>query len=270
MGKTWNMHQHFKAELLHRIHSPRRSPRFLPKDRGSFQDFGQLYCQFLPDPISTTITYISQALANAGIVPSSTATYTAAAIQKALTASFGYAVTIQCASGALDEIWYSFDVLGSVQTGTFEASAAVGQTSSCSSTGIKYLPKSGGGTGTTTTSTTKTSTTTTTTSPTSTPTGGGGSFTGSGYLNAYTGGSQDGCLISSGTWYTSGTCATYTATASGNCCNLPSNYNRLTQHNRIRIHSKILKRKLWYFFQQCVFMRFRCNCYRIHCKYLLH
>lgn len=151
-----------------------------------------------------------QALANAGIVPSSTATYTAAAIQAALKASFGYAVTIQCASGALDEIWYSYDVLGSVQTGTFEPAAPIGQSSSCSSTGIKYLPKSGAAV-TTTTSLTATKTTTTTTS---TPTGTG-SFSGSGYLNAYTSGSQDGCLISAGTWYTTGTCATYTATASG-------------------------------------------------------
>jgi ribonuclease T2 len=151
-----------------------------------------------------------QALANAGIVPSSTATYTAAAIQAALKASFGYAVTIQCASGALDEIWYSYDVLGSVQTGTFEPTAPVGQSSSCSSTGIKYLPKSGGTTTTTTSSTATKTTTTSTSSPTGT-----GSFSGSGYLNAYTSGSQDGCLISAGTWYTTGTCATYTATASG-------------------------------------------------------
>ncbi|KAE8444070.1 hypothetical protein EG329_000938 [Mollisiaceae sp. DMI_Dod_QoI] len=151
------------------------------------------------------------ALANAGILPSSTATYTASAIQNALKASFGFAVTIQCASGALDEIWYSFDVLGSVQTGTFKPAAPVGQSSSCSSTGIKYLPKSGGGTGTTTS-----------TGPTSTPTGGSGSFSGSGYLNAYTSGSQTGCLISAGTWYTSGTCATYTATASGSGFTLKS------------------------------------------------
>ncbi|KUJ21753.1 ribonuclease T2 [Mollisia scopiformis] len=154
------------------------------------------------------------ALANAGIVPSSSATYTAAAIQSALKASFGYAVTIQCASGALDEIWYSYDVLGSVQTGTFQPAAPVGQSSSCSSTGIKYLPKSGGSTVTSTSTGTKTSTT-----PTSTPTG---SFSGSGYLNAYTGGSQDGCLISAGTWYTSGTCATYTAAASGSGFTLKS------------------------------------------------
>ncbi|CZR56972.1 related to ribonucleases [Phialocephala subalpina] len=154
------------------------------------------------------------ALANAGITPSSTETYTSAAILAALKASFGQNPTIQCSSGALDEIWYSFDVLGSVQTGTFQPAAPVGQSSSCSSTGIKYLPKSGG-TVTTTTSATKTTT------ATSTPTGTG-SFSGSGYLNAYTGGSQDGCLISAGTWYTTGTCATYTATASGSGFTLKS------------------------------------------------
>lgn len=36
-----------------------------------------------------------------------------------------------------------------------------------------------------------------------------------GYLTAVTDGTETGCLISSGTWYVSGTCATYTATASG-------------------------------------------------------
>ncbi|KAK5637365.1 hypothetical protein RRF57_013077 [Xylaria bambusicola] len=51
-----------------------------------------------------------------------------------------------------------------------------------------------------------------TTSPTSTATS---TFSGKGYLNAYYNGHKDGCLISAGTWYTTGSCATYTATASG-------------------------------------------------------
>jgi ribonuclease T2 len=41
-------------------------------------------------------------------------------------------------------------------------------------------------------------------------------------LEAYTSGSQTGCLISAGTWYTSGTCATYTATGSGSGFTLKS------------------------------------------------
>ena len=153
-----------------------------------------------------------QFLANAGITPSSSKTYTAAQIQAALKTGFGFEATLQCASGALDEIWYSYDVNGSVQTGTFIPTSPVGSTSSCPSTGIKYLPKSGGSSTTTTTSF---SSTTTTTSASSAPTG---SFSGSGFLNGIASGSQTGCLISAGTWYTSGTCATYTATASGKKC----------------------------------------------------
>ncbi|KAL3423835.1 Ribonuclease T2 [Phlyctema vagabunda] len=150
-------------------------------------------------------------LANAGIVPSSTATYTSAQIQAALKAGFGYEVTIGCSSSELNEIWYSYDVRGSVQLGTFVATVPDGSKSTCPTTGVKYLPKSG--TGTTPTATK----TTTATAPTST-----GSFSGSGYLNAVTSGSSTGCLISAGTWYSSGTCATFTATASGSGFTLKS------------------------------------------------
>ncbi|KAM0316695.1 hypothetical protein ACHAO8_002980 [Botrytis cinerea] len=140
-------------------------------------------------------------LSNAGIVPSTTKTYTSAQIQAAITAGFGYPATISCTSSSLDQIWYSFEVRGSVATGTFVPIAPVGQSGSCPSTGIKYAPKSGSGSGTPTT---------TATAPVGT-----GSFSGSGYLEAYVGSTNTGCLISAGTWYTSGTCATYTATASG-------------------------------------------------------
>ena len=59
-------------------------------------------------------------LANAGIVPSSTATYTSAQILAALKAPRGVSAVIQCANtNQLDEIWYFYDVQGSVQTGTF-------------------------------------------------------------------------------------------------------------------------------------------------------
>ncbi|KAM3075453.1 Ribonuclease T2 precursor (RNase T2) [Clarireedia jacksonii] len=146
-------------------------------------------------------------LSNAGIVPSTTATYTAAQIQAAITAGFGKTATIQCSSGALNAIWYSYEVRGSVQSGTFVPSTPVGQAGSCPSTGIKYLPKSGTPV---TTSPGGGTTTTTATAP-----GGTGTFSGSGYLQAYVGSTNNGCLISAGTWYTTGTCATYKATTSG-------------------------------------------------------
>jgi ribonuclease T2 len=143
-------------------------------------------------------------LAAAGIVPSTTATYTTAQIQAALTAKRpGVTVTLGCSSSALNEIWYHYDVRGSVQTGEFVPANPDGTKSTCPATGIKYVPKTGGGSVTTTAATP---------SGTSTP---GTPFSGKGYLNVNVGSTKTGCLISAGTWYTSGTCATYTATTSG-------------------------------------------------------
>ncbi|OCK82429.1 ribonuclease T2 [Lepidopterella palustris CBS 459.81] len=174
-------------------------------------------------------------LAAAGIVPSTTATYTSAAILAALGANRGgFQVTLGCTSGALDEIWYHYDVRGSVQTGDFVATDPDGSKSTCPSTGIQYLPKSGSpvskssaAASSTKTSASLTSTTlatSTLTSSSAAPSGTGtpGTFSGKGYLNVVTGGSTDGCIISAGTWYTSGTCATFTATASGSGFTLSS------------------------------------------------
>ncbi|QSZ35810.1 hypothetical protein DSL72_006932 [Monilinia vaccinii-corymbosi] len=80
-------------------------------------------------------------LANAGIVPSTTKTYTSAQIQAAISDAFGYTAIIGCKSSTLYQIWYSFEVQGSVATGNFIPITPRGQTSSCPKTGIKYLPK---------------------------------------------------------------------------------------------------------------------------------
>lgn len=58
-------------------------------------------------------------------------------------------------------------------------------------------------------------------SPTSTSTPGT-PFSGRGYLNVITDGSKKGCIISKGTWYTSGTCATFTASGSTDSLTLKS------------------------------------------------
>ena len=59
-------------------------------------------------------------LSNAGIVPSATATYTSAAILAALQAPRGVTPVILCANtNELDQVFYFYDVMGSVQTGTF-------------------------------------------------------------------------------------------------------------------------------------------------------
>ncbi|KAL6694267.1 ribonuclease T2 [Trichoderma pleuroticola] len=147
-------------------------------------------------------------LAAAGILPSSTTTYTLAAIQDALTAQFGHNVIINCnKNGELDELWYQYNVRGSVQTGVFVPVDPVGAPSTCPKTGIKYLPKYSTPTSTTTA---KSATSTSTTRPTIPA----GVLSGKAYLYVdTTSTTSPGFLISKGAWYRGGgTPATYTAT----------------------------------------------------------
>lgn len=150
-------------------------------------------------------------LSQRGIVPSHTQTYTLTQIQEALQLQHGKPVTIGCHRGALDEIWYYFDVKGSVQTGEFIPALPDGAKGSCPATGIKYLPKGQSVAPTATRSTAVPS-----------PTSTGPPFTGKGHLIVRTGGAQKGCIIGSGKWYTSGTCATFTSTQSGDDFTLAS------------------------------------------------
>ena len=144
-------------------------------------------------------------LSDAGIVPSTTKTYTSAEIQAALSAKHGQEVYLGCSSGALNEIWYFFNVRGTLEAGDFEASVPLAS-SKCPATGVKYLPKGSSPTPTGTA---------THTSGGATPTATIGPFSGKGSLNVQVSGASKGCLISNGKWYVSGTCATYTATAVG-------------------------------------------------------
>jgi ribonuclease T2 len=151
-----------------------------------------------------------QWLKAAGIEPSTSKTYTFSAIQAALAVNRpGVEVTLGCKSGALNEIWYHYDVRGPLQTGEFVAADPDGTKSTCPQTGIKYLPKNGGGStppGTTTTVGTGVPQPTSTSAP-------GTPFSGRGNLNVLVNGSKKGCIIGKGTWYTTGTCATFTATS---------------------------------------------------------
>ncbi|KAL1867664.1 Ribonuclease T2 precursor (RNase T2) [Diaporthe australafricana] len=149
-------------------------------------------------------------LSKAGIVPSNSATYTSSQITKAISASFGQDPVILCSSGTLYQIYYGFVATGPLADGDFVPTAINGQSSNCPSSGIKYPIKSGASP----TSSTKTTTSTKTgTSTSATTTATGISVSGSGYWNAQYNGAADGCLISAGTWYVGGTCATYSATA---------------------------------------------------------
>ncbi|KAH6887131.1 ribonuclease T2-like protein [Thelonectria olida] len=98
------------------------------------------YVNTLVSLFKTLPTY--EWLAKAGITPSLNKTYTSSEIQDALEAHHGAEVTLGCSGKYLSEVWYHFNVQGSLQQGSFVASDPDGSKSSCPSTGIKYVPKS--------------------------------------------------------------------------------------------------------------------------------
>jgi len=102
-------------------------------------------------------------------------------------------------------VWYHFDVKGSVVTGSFIATEPLGGKDTCPASGIRYPPKGNSG-----------SPTNTVTTGIPGPTGAPGTpFQGKGFLQVQVAGSGKGCMIGSGTWYSSGTCATVTAASAG-------------------------------------------------------
>ena len=156
-----------------------------------------------------------QWLAAAGIVPSTTKTYTLAEIQAALTAGYGRNVIINCSKNQLNELWYHYNVQGSVQSGSFIPVDPVGSASTCPSTGIEYLPKYQTATTTLATmTTTKTPATGTASTTIAAPSGLPSALSGKGqFFVSSPGVSDGGFLIGVGAWYRNGgTPATYTAT----------------------------------------------------------
>ncbi|GAA5960335.1 hypothetical protein JCM21900_006533 [Sporobolomyces salmonicolor] len=132
-------------------------------------------------------------LAAAGIHPSTSQTYTLAQLQSVAVQNFGYEAIWGCTDdNELDEVWYGYTTRGPVKGGKFEAAAPDGAKSSCPDTGIKYLPKNS-----------------TSGSPGGTSSSNSTTDTDKVFLNVVANGAQNGCLISSGRWYTTGTCAGY-------------------------------------------------------------
>ncbi|KND92212.1 Ribonuclease Trv [Tolypocladium ophioglossoides CBS 100239] len=85
-----------------------------------------------------------QWLADAGITPSSSRTYALADVQAALQNQHGAKVTLSCRGKALNEVWYHFNVQGSLQQGKFVAAQPDGAKGKCPSK-VQYRPKSGDG-----------------------------------------------------------------------------------------------------------------------------
>ncbi|KAF9454204.1 ribonuclease T2 [Macrolepiota fuliginosa MF-IS2] len=146
-------------------------------------------------------------LANAGILPSTSATHTLSSLTSALKSGSGVTPSLDCNGDTLNAASYYFNLKGSIIDGTFVAIDAP-ETGSCPSSGIKYPPKSGG-----------------TPNPTVSPTTSGG-LPAKATINAIHSGSPLGGLLSLGTWSTqtlatfqiSGTMSSFTMTSSKGTC----------------------------------------------------
>ncbi|EAW07190.1 T2 family ribonuclease [Aspergillus clavatus NRRL 1] len=101
------------------------------------QEVGDFF-QKAMDLFKTLDTY--KALADAGITPSSSTTYRRSDILSALSAITGHEPSISCASGALNQAWYFFNIKGNAIDGQYTATDPL-SSSNCPSSGIKYLPK---------------------------------------------------------------------------------------------------------------------------------
>jgi ribonuclease T2 len=138
-------------------------------------------------------------LASQGITPSTTQTYTLSQLTSALKAASGYTPALDCSGSNINQIYWYFNLKGSVVDGEFvPINAPIA--GSCGSSGLKYPPKTGGGTPTTTSDGP---------APTGLPT------------KATIKASSTGCLLSYGTWSTQ-TCATFTLAGSGSGFTLTS------------------------------------------------
>ena len=60
-----------------------------------------------------------QFLADAGIYPSATKNYTLVEVSAAISKPRGVSAALQCYKGQLDEVWYFYDVAGTIATGDF-------------------------------------------------------------------------------------------------------------------------------------------------------
>ncbi|GAB0142159.1 hypothetical protein EsHS_00002721 [Epichloe bromicola] len=83
-------------------------------------------------------------LADAGIHPSEGRSYGLDRIRGALAGRHGAGVTLGCEGDVLNQVWYHFNVRGSLQAGRFVASQPRGTSGGKCPSRVRYRPKSGG------------------------------------------------------------------------------------------------------------------------------
>jgi len=158
-------------------------------------------------------------LENQGITPTTSKTFTYNQLTDALQAESGVIPSLDCDGSTVDQISWYFNLKGSVIDGVFEMIDAPSK-GSCSSSGIKYPPKSG--------RPSSTSVTAPASGPTSSP---DGSLPAKATIEAMrSSGTVTGGLLSAGTWSTqtlatytlSGTVDSFTMTSSKGSCGVSS------------------------------------------------
>ncbi|KAK9454486.1 ribonuclease T2-like protein [Dipodascopsis uninucleata] len=167
-----------------------------PKCYGSYDNSSQAIVEYFSRAVQLNSELDTfEALASAGISPNWERSWSKIQILEALGESLadGHNVTLGCTRGnVLNEVWYHFNVQGRTQDGEFIPTDPDGFKGSCPETGIKYLPKVYKGVPH---------------KPSQPPKYPWKPFTGHGHILVDDG--TEGCLISQGDWYASGTCATF-------------------------------------------------------------
>ncbi|PHH59500.1 hypothetical protein CDD81_3140 [Ophiocordyceps australis] len=82
-------------------------------------------------------------LYDAGVMPLSDESYSRARMLAALKEKHGAPVTLRCKANALTEVWYHYNLRGSLQDGQLVPAAPAGLRGNCPPT-LRYLPKEGG------------------------------------------------------------------------------------------------------------------------------
>ncbi|KAI0275119.1 ribonuclease T2-like protein [Gloeopeniophorella convolvens] len=152
-------------------------------------------------------------LESQGITPSSSKTYTLSQLTSALKKASGFTPQLSCSGSSINEISWYFNLKGSVIDGEFVPIDSP-ESSSCSSSGLKYPPKTG-------TPTSSGGGSPTSSSSGSSPTGPAGSLPTKATVSAITGSGSVGGLLSGGTWSTQ-TPGTYTISGSSSSFTLKS------------------------------------------------
>ncbi|KAA1468104.1 ribonuclease T2 [Dentipellis sp. KUC8613] len=158
-------------------------------------------------------------LQQGGITPSSSKTYTLTQLTSALKSASGFTPALDCDGSNVNQISWYFHLKGSVFDGEFIAIDAP-EKGSCSSSGIKYPPKSGS----------PTSGSPTSTSGSTGPTGPPGSLPAKATISAVTSSGTVGGLLSAGKWSTqtpgtystSGSASSFKLTSSKGACGVSS------------------------------------------------